>query len=100
MDKKLKTKWVTALRSGEYRQGGGQLLGSDGTYCCLGVLCRVAGATEDEIRLRGYPEDVPGYEGLIPHEIARSLARLNDTSHAADDRVPFEVIAGLIHHEL
>lgn len=34
-------KWITALRSGEYEKGTGQLRSSDNTYCCLGVLCEV-----------------------------------------------------------
>jgi hypothetical protein len=40
----LKKKWVEALRSGEYQQGEGHLF-KDDSYCCLGVLCKVAGAT-------------------------------------------------------
>ena len=40
-------KWDAALRSGEYRQGRGGLRynhPSDGSkFCCLGVLCDVAG---------------------------------------------------------
>lgn len=31
-------RWVSALRSGEYRQGAGCLHTEDGKYCCLGVL--------------------------------------------------------------
>ena len=43
MNKKLKQKWVKALRSGRYKQTTGMLqLGR--AYCCLGVLCRIAGA--------------------------------------------------------
>lgn len=43
MDAELKAKWVAALRSGEYRQGAGQLYSETrGAYCCLGVLCKVA----------------------------------------------------------
>ena len=37
----VKGKWLAALRSGEYRQGEGQLRSEDGGYCCLGVLCDV-----------------------------------------------------------
>ncbi len=43
VDKKLKAKWVTALRSGKYTQGKGVLKDCNGSYCCLGVLCHVAG---------------------------------------------------------
>ncbi len=39
MKSKIKEKWVAALRSGKYKQGGGQLKTLSGTYCCLGVLC-------------------------------------------------------------
>lgn len=42
MNKKLKAKWVAALRSGEYRQTTGCLKEGD-CYCCLGVLAEVAG---------------------------------------------------------
>ena len=45
MPKKLKEKWIKALRSGEYRQGIGHLrqLGKDRSemFCCLGVLCDI-----------------------------------------------------------
>lgn len=33
-------KWVTALRSGKYKQGK-EYLCDDGKYCCLGVLCDI-----------------------------------------------------------
>jgi hypothetical protein len=44
MKKRIKDKWVNALRSGEYKQGRNALMkmGDDGKpagYCCLGVLC-------------------------------------------------------------
>lgn len=35
-----KTKWLAALRSGEYAQGRSALRVND-TFCCLGVLCDV-----------------------------------------------------------
>lgn len=38
MKLEIKEKWVAALRSGEYKQGTGQLRYQD-NYCCLGVLC-------------------------------------------------------------
>lgn len=42
MDNELKVKWVDALRSGNYVQGQ-QALCNGGNFCCLGVLCEVAG---------------------------------------------------------
>jgi len=43
MDKKLKRKWVDALRSGKYKQGLAQLRTTLNAFCCLGVLCDVQG---------------------------------------------------------
>lgn len=40
MDPDVKEKWITALTSGEFKQGNGKLL-NDGKYCCLGVLCEI-----------------------------------------------------------
>lgn len=45
MDAQLKTKWIAALRSGEFEQAQGELHDArNDSYCCLGVLCKVAGA--------------------------------------------------------
>lgn len=41
MKKHVMKKWVAALRSGEYKQGMGQLEMAR-KYCCLGVLCKIA----------------------------------------------------------
>ena len=45
MNPEIKADWLTALRSGEYKQGKGFLKNEDGEtarYCCLGVLCELA----------------------------------------------------------
>ena len=38
MNPRVKDMWLTALRSGEYKQGKHQLR-TDNKFCCLGVLC-------------------------------------------------------------
>jgi len=38
MNKEIKDKWLTALRSGEYKKSKHNLKTDDG-FCCLGVLC-------------------------------------------------------------
>jgi len=35
----IKTRWIAALRSGEYKQGHHTLHSKDGCFCPLGVLC-------------------------------------------------------------
>lgn len=39
MNPEIKARWVAALRSGEYKQGRGDLRRESGEFCCLGVLC-------------------------------------------------------------
>jgi hypothetical protein len=44
VNKEIVSKWITALRSGEYRQGVNRLctiVNNQKSYCCLGVLCEV-----------------------------------------------------------
>lgn len=42
MTPELKTKWLGALRSGKYEQGHHHLHEGN-KFCCLGVLCDIAG---------------------------------------------------------
>lgn len=39
----IQEKWLTALESGNYKQGIDYLRSLDDTYCCLGVACEVMG---------------------------------------------------------
>ena len=41
MNQEIKTKWVAALRSGEYKQAKNVLTDGIG-FCCLGVLCELS----------------------------------------------------------
>lgn len=62
MPQELKTKWIEALESGEYKQGARSLCTPDGAYCCLGVLQHVVdGDVErgDSGLSKGYP--TPGW---------------------------------------
>jgi hypothetical protein len=55
MDAQIKAKWVEALRSGDYAQCKNYLR-HEGGFCCLGVLCDVAGDG------RWQPSDLPDVE--------------------------------------
>lgn len=54
MNKNIKDRWLSKLRSGTYGQTTGQLgvrtLDGQDSYCCLGILCEVA--VEDGILKR------------------------------------------------
>lgn len=59
MNPELKQKWIAALESGEYKQARKVLYDGEG-YCCLGVLCRVAGATFEHSGLLFEPPVLAG----------------------------------------
>ena len=49
MKKSIKSKWVKALRSGKYSQAQ-ESLTQGGSYCCLGVLGKVCGLSNKQLR--------------------------------------------------
>lgn len=111
MDAKLKSKWLKALRGGRYKQGA-QKLYRDGKYCCLGVLCRVQGATlrNGELFLAEKPARVSSEIELL-RDFARAgmkrktqtnLANMNDGSGkwAGMGQQTFRQIAGYIEANL
>lgn len=108
----LKKKWVNALRSGKYKKGTGYLHKVDKSnhhkYCCLGVLCEVAGIPKgNKSQMSG--SSVIGYkyttdgrnltEALCSKfdlltSFVNALINLNDKRHKS-----FEYIAGYIEKE-
>jgi hypothetical protein len=96
MDAKLKAEWIAALRSGEYRQGLNYLHDSErNTFCCLGVLCRVAGVSIDDIR-DVISTDTPCLDSGIDKEM-RSY--LGDTLNDGQGKT-FSEIADYIESEI
>lgn len=83
MDANLKKVWVEALRSGEYKQGTGQLYNYDhNQYCCLGVLASVAGwnISADGTNVYGQG-DRPGYATIfrvLGKDMPTKLWMMND----------------------
>lgn len=67
------TKWLAALRSGEYQQGK-QYLCREGRYCCLGVGCEVLGVPKTPY------EDCVAFNGSISTapNMFRDLVGLRD----------------------
>jgi hypothetical protein len=89
MDADVKTKWVAALRSGEFTQGREYLRSPEDTHCCLGVLCAItpesvldfdyfAQAHPSEMETMIIPAEVQGWSGLTSHNVMERLAGMND----------------------
>lgn len=102
-------KWLTALRSGKYKQTAGKLRGCDGegdniydTYCCLGVACEVFNTNNDcklPISYTGYGKMANGYS--MPTRVIKWLGMTkegdNDCVDMNDiDRKSFKQIANII----
>ena len=60
MNPEIKALWITALRSGEYKQGRSSL-NVDDKFCCLGVLCDLAEKAGVAKSIEG--DDVTRYDG-------------------------------------
>jgi hypothetical protein len=86
MNKKIKRKWISALRGGNWQQCFGRVRGQGNQRCALGVLAEVLG-----VHIDVYQVDLePDLLGLIEQQYD-SIYLFND-----DDRKSFEEIASLI----
>jgi hypothetical protein len=100
-----------ALRSGDYKRGNGQLQTPTGTYCCLGVACRVAEDHGVKVRqhvgglhagklfgptLSHHQPNVERYYGFTQHE-QTELAHTNDSFGSKDEyKYSWDTIADAI----
>jgi hypothetical protein len=108
----LKSKWVAALRSGDYTQGKGQLHNTENnSFCCLGVLQMVAdGKCEKHgivtslpwvknhninFRHAAWPESVTDVPSVVWNDQVVSLWELNDFVEAS-----FAQIADVIDEQI
>lgn len=69
MKKRIKNKWIKALRSGDYKQTQGTLRDNVG-FCCLGVLCNIHAQEHPEIAAK--EKDIGyylGQSGHLPKEV-------------------------------
>lgn len=113
IDKALIERWLAALRSGEYRQGGGVLRRGD-KFCCYGVLCDLVDSSRwkvydnmNEDNVTYCYEDVSSFPRVhwLPQEIDEPLGRPSmirtldaayRLSDANDRGTPFPDIADAI----
>lgn len=75
--------WISALKSGDYKQGNQVLYNSENdTYCCLGVGCELLGVNHELMHDIGLPEDVPTDINIgILNKYGLLLSALNDGSY-------------------
>ena len=88
MNRSIKTKWLSALRGGEYLQGQGSLkkrgIDRKVRYCCLGVLASCQGKRPRSKIEGGLLQNLPTENFLkscgLSTKIAKKLAWMNDAS--------------------
>lgn len=128
MKKDIKDKWVSALRSGKYKQGTGYLIKSSNAggqckHCCLGVLCDLY-LQEHDVELSWNSEVISdtevlnvaslyGTEFVLPYQV-QEWAGLHEPSPCVEycghdemlselndyERLDFNGIADLIEENL
>lgn len=117
MNKEVKTLWLNALRSGEYKQASSALKTSYG-FCCLGVLCDLyrlqhPGSCSWELDKFDYVFKTGngGGSGAFLPEVVRKWAELESCSPVANTnqtlvslndnyKKSFEEIANVIEESL
>jgi hypothetical protein len=113
MNPNVKTKWVEALRSGEYTQGRNLLHYMD-DFCCLGVLCELAvkdgvqmsvsgnrGVNSYDNNASSLPDAVKDWAGLSSNLPLAKIEGVNYTLHYMnDDGNSFAEIADIIEKGL
>jgi len=97
--KQMKEAWLTALKSGEYKQGKNFLYRTteeqEEYYCCLGVLAKVLKIEIDELNdaclLNGKNVNYKIFNQLFMEEVSDLLTRKNDygTQENFLDVIPF-----------
>ena len=83
MKKEIADQWVTALRSGNYKQTKERLHRTDNTFCCLGVLCDISGlgVWESANLVDGIMYTTKGGQTVgFPPEDVRDWAGINSVS--------------------
>lgn len=102
MNKQNITKWVKALRSGEYKQTRGMLQNNKG-FCCLGVACKIFiseknqtlndndllyGGLVDQLNATQWLKNI---NGNFNNKTQKTFIKLNDI-----DKLTFDEIADLL----
>lgn len=89
--------WVTALRSGKYEQGTGQLRDGNDAYCCLGVACELfrqmygkgewewQKTDEKDFPVYAFVVDIEHLVGVLPAAVRDALGFADSEGSYYDD---------------
>lgn len=74
MNEEMKSKWVKALRSGQYKQARGRVKRDD-SYCCIGVGALACGHEVRDFTVTGHAAE----KLSLTEEQITNLVRMNDS---------------------
>lgn len=109
MKRKIAEQWITALRSGQYRQSRYRLRTADNKFCVLGVLCNLHAIAHPDIAAAqrkptvymgesvGLPEAVVKWAGMYTSWGKFSYASLSELN---DNGVTFAQLSDIISQEI
>lgn len=106
LPKAFKKKWISALRSGKFKQGKTKLKYKDEKgvtrHCCLGVACEIQGAKINMEHGGGFISSNRGVTGVlkVPIIIRGNLALADELSWMNDNGKTFKGIATWIDKNL
>ena len=98
LNPQVKTAWLDALRSGDYRQGKHNLRNIDNSYCCLGVLCDIQKVKwkidpyQDHYRTPNYSSSF-----IISKDVPEDV--LNVLGQKVDDDQPIQLVLAKINDQ-
>lgn len=110
LEPEFKTKWLEALRSGEYKQAQDYLkttlwdeeldeATAEVGYCCLGVAGKICGLTDEELNGHGMLYDIIDIDSLnVPKILAlpyRMDVKGKCSSHISDGRTVAGTLANM-----
>jgi hypothetical protein len=87
LPKDFKHEWITALRSGIYKQGHGKLKDADGRYCCLGVACAIKNCDNILNKKFIYKDGEIGKDNMISHD-KKALIKENTIPITSVENIP------------
>lgn len=107
MKKMWKTKWLKALRSGNFKQTKEVLHSvAQDSFCCLGVLCQIAkikstiGKSEDGKKVTFYDANEETLSGGLMYKFGLTSEDHDILTEKNDKGVRFKTIANWIERKL
>jgi len=86
--RKIKSNWISAMKSGEYKHGEGVFYDSrEDCYCALGVLCMITEELRSP-RPDGH-EDYTGVSKMLPKNTYEKVYEINDSSGSFEHVIEF-----------